>query len=81
MVSWLNCVKEIEDSADRSLIAVGNQSMCCIIRGNADLDTVSNHYLDPMFLHAAGQHTPHNDIIFTLDLHTATAQNSGDVTI
>ena len=49
-----------------------------IIGGNADLNPVANHNLDPVFFHPAGKHTPYYEIIVTLDFHGAAAKDLGD---
>jgi len=45
--------------------------MGCVVRRNADLDTVPNHHFDTIFLHSSGKHTPHADFVITLNVHSA----------
>lgn len=49
-----------------------------IIGGDADLDPVALHDLDPVFLHTAGKDTSDNHMVFTFDLHCPTPKNPGD---
>ena len=54
--------------------------MGCVVGRDAHLDPVSGHNLDPEFLHSAGEHAPYGDVVITLDLHCASAQNLGNHT-
>ncbi len=49
-----------------------------IVGGNADLNPVTNHNLDPVLFHPAGKHTPYSEIIVTLDFHGAATEDLGD---
>lgn len=51
-----------------------------IVGGNADLNPVTNHNLDPVLFHPARKHTPYGEIIVTLDFHGAAAEDLGDHT-
>ena len=51
--------------------------MGCIVRGNADLNTVADHNLDPVLFHPARKHTPYSKIIVALDFHGAAAEDLG----
>ncbi len=54
--------------------------MGCVVGGDAHLDLVSGHDLDPVFLHSAREYAPYGDVVITFDLHCAAAQNLGDHT-
>ena len=52
--------------------------MGCIVRGDADLNPVSNHDLDPVLFHPPGKHTPYTNIVITLDFHSAATKDLGN---
>ena len=63
------------------LEAVGYQAVGCIVRRDADLNAVSNHDLNSVFLHSSRKHTPYGNVVITLDIHGAATQNLGDNTL
>ena len=52
--------------------------MGCIIGRYADLNTVANHYLDPVFFHSARENTSHRDVILAFNFHGTTAKDFGN---
>jgi len=50
-----------------------------IIRGNADMDLVSNHHLDPVHFHSPGKTPRDGDIIIAMNFHDSTAQHLVDL--
>jgi hypothetical protein len=62
-------------------MAVGYQAVRCVVRGDADLDPVSNHDLDPMLFHPSGKHCPYDHIIVAFDFHRAAAKDLGDCAV
>ena len=49
-----------------------------IVGRDADLNLVSDHYLDPVFFHPPGKHPPYGNIVVTVDFHAAPAKDLGD---
>lgn len=63
------------------LEAVGYEAVGCVIRRYANLNAVSNHDLNAVFLHSSRKHTPYGDVVIALDTHVAATQDLGDYTL
>lgn len=64
-----------------SLVAVSNDSMGGVIRGNTYLNSIPLYHANSVFFHSAGENGPHNDIIVALNFHATATQNLGDYTL
>ncbi len=52
-----------------------------VIRGDTDLDPVSDHDFNPMFFHSSGKHALNHDIVVARYFHGAATQNLGDLSL
>ena len=71
----MNYAREINPRG-RALKTVGYQAMGCVVGRHADLDTVADHHLYPVFLHSTGKDASNCHVVVALNFHGTAAEYS-----